>query len=400
MSPENSKSTNVFPQGGVTRRSFMMMAGVGATVLGASMVGCASGQNASSSASQGSVSSASKSDAAAAPRKFICCEEHFGVRALEEEAEALADPSLTTRVLNPELDEFYYKNSHRDGLYDLDARYTFMEKNGVDVQIMSFSNTIPTNIPVEDGIRICKAANDEMHKVVESDPEHFAAFAILPWHDPQAAADELERCVKELGCKGVLVDNHFNGHNLDEPIYEVVFAKLEELDVPIYIHPSFVDATIVDYYYKAEGLQPDAWGNFGSAAFGWHLDVGLQVIRLVLSGIFDKFPGLKIICGHWGEVALYYLARIDSMMGFTSLELQKSVVDCFRENIWITPSAMLAENQLQFVLSLVGEDHIMWSLDYPYVPVEGAHNIFETYSLTEEQKEKIAHVNAEKLFKL
>lgn len=396
MDRNGSMCSSALLNEGVTRRNFMMMAGVGAAVLGTGMLGCSSDQSAIAE----SQPEPESEHTAAMPRRFICCEEHFGVRALEKEAEDLADPALTTRVLNPELDEFYYQNSHRDGLYDLDARYEFMEKNGVDMQIMSFSNTIPTNIPAEDGVRICKAANDEMHNVVRSDPDRFAAFAILPWHDPQAAADELERCVTELGCKGVLVDNHFNGHNLDEPIYEVVFAKLEELDVPLYLHPSFVDATIVDYYYKAEGLQPDAWGNFGSAAFGWHLDVGLQVIRLVLSGVFDKFPNLKLICGHWGEVALYYLARIDSMMGFTSLELEKSVVDCFKENIWVTPSAMLGEDQLQFVLGLIGEDHIMWSLDYPYVPVEGAHEIFESYSLTDEQKEKIAHGNAEKLFKL
>lgn len=331
--------------------------------------------------------------------KIITVEEHFSNKAIQALCQPYIDPSLSRRTLNTSLQQFYHDNANLPALYDLDARLQFMADNGIDHQILSYSNTIPTEIPADKAVEIYQKANNLLAETVALHPDKFSAFALLPLQDPMAAAQELERCITQLGFKGTLMDCHFNGHNYDEPAFLPVFAKAAELGVPVMLHPSFVDKQVVDYYYQGD-WQTDIMGIFASAGFGWHLDVGVALIRLILSGIFDKYPSLQIISGHWGEVVAYYIERMNVMLRPERTGLKKSIHEYYKSNIWLTPSGMLNETQLKFCIDLVGADRILYALDYPYVPLKNADKFLQNSPLSNTDKAKIAYQNAQRLFNL
>lgn len=331
--------------------------------------------------------------------KIITIEEHIGNKKINEAAEKYCDPAISRKQLSEELAAMYPSFSNVPGIYDMDERLKFMENNGVSMQILSYSNTIPRNIPADREVYYNALANDELKKIVDADSEHFAAFATLPMQDGDSAAKELERCVNQLGFKGALLDARPNGYNFDDERYLPLFEMAAELNVPISLHPSFVDKQIGDYYYKG------SWNTvtelmIGSAGFGWHLDAGISLLRLVLAGIFDRYPTLKLILGHWGEVVVYYLDRMQ-MLSPEKTGLKKHIADYFRENVWYTPSGMLSQSDMEYCIKMFGTDHIIWSLDYPYVPLKGTDKwLMENSALSDEDKKKIAHLNAEKLLKL
>ena len=138
----------------------------------------------------------------------------------------------------------------------------------------------------------------------------------------------------------------------------------------------------------------------GSAGFGWHIDVGIHVARMVLSGIFDKLPNLKFVTGHWGEDIPAFLERMDYMLNQETTGLQKKVSDYYKENIWYTPSGIMSELQLDYFVKLFGAEHIIWSEDYPYIQNEPLRFFLDKADLTADQKYAIARGNAEQIFKL
>ena len=214
------------------------------------------------------------------------------------------------------------------------------------------------------------------------------------------AAAELERCVKELGMVGVLLTGQYNGRFYDEPEFFPIFEKAAELDIPVYWHPEFVNSDIIDYYYMSDSYSAIVGAELGSAGFGWHIDVGIHVARMVLSGIFDKIPNLKFVTGHWGEDIPAFLERMDYMLNQETTGLQKKVSDYYKENIWYTPSGIMSELQLDYFVKLFGAEHIIWSEDYPYIQNEPLRFFLDKADLTADQKYAIARGNAEKIFKL
>ena len=328
--------------------------------------------------------------------RVITLEEHF------TSPEIVAENSrfnLPPQSQPEELTDFYKSHTAFGAeLFDIeDMRLPYMDKQNITMQVLSYTSPISDKVPPSDALRICARANDILAGHVAEHPERFAGFATLPMSDPKAAADELERCVKELKFCGALVAGQFQGHFYDEPQFLPIFAKAEELDVPVYFHPALINPAIQDYYFMSPSWSVVIGGQFASAGFGWHMDVGIHVVRMILSGIFDKLPKLKIISGHWGEMIPAFLERMDYMFRPESTGLQRTISDYYKSNIYLTPSGILSAMQLEYLVKLMGAEHILYSVDYPYMQPDNVYTFIADANLTQEQKELIAHGNAERI---
>ena len=217
--------------------------------------------------------------------RVITLEEHF---ASSEIAGANNAFSLPPQSQPQELADFYESHTAFGAeLFDIeDMRLPYMDSQNITVQVLSYTSPVSDKVPAQDAVRICRRANDILAGHVAEHPDRFAGFATLPMSDPKAAADELERCVKELKFCGTLVAGQYQGHFYDEPQFLPVFAKAEELDVPVYFHPALINPAIQDYYFMSPSWSVVIGGQFASAGFGWHMDVGIHVVRMILSGIF------------------------------------------------------------------------------------------------------------------
>ncbi len=333
---------------------------------------------------------------------LITVEEHFT-------AQEIIDANAKYAYLKPKptgkmAEAMKFFGSRRfigEKLLDIEQeRLPHMDSLGVGMQILSYTAPIDDVVPIDEAVRIARRANDILAEQVAAHPDRFRAMATLPMGDPQAAAAELERCVKELGFVGVLLTGTYKGRFYDEPEFFPIFEKAAELDVPVYWHPDFVNSDIIDYYYMSDSYSPIVGAELGSAGFGWHIDVGIHVARMVLSGIFDKLPKLKFVTGHWGEDIPAFLERMDYMLNQEMTGLKKKVSDYYKENIWYTPSGIMSEMQLDYFLKLVGPEHILWSEDYPYLSDVDLRFFLEKADLTPGQKYAIARGNAEQIFKL
>ncbi|THZ72350.1 hypothetical protein D6C85_04757 [Aureobasidium pullulans] len=235
-------------------------------------------------------------------------------------------------------------------------RLEALDNGNVSLQVLSHS---PLNASPDE----CRATNDNLASAIKDQPR-YAAFALLPMASPSAAASELERCVKQHRFVGALINNHCNGTFYDGESFRPVFAKAEELDVPIYIHPTFA----------ADEWMPHYRGNFGEkaaimmsiAAWGWHSETGLHVLRLWASGLFDEYPKLKIIIGHMGEMLPYQLDRIISTSASWAPDNKRGLEQVWKENFWITTSGMFSLAPLSCLLRMCERDRILYSVDYPF----------------------------------
>lgn len=284
-----------------------------------------------------------------------------------------------------------------------EERIRFMNDSGVAVQVLSYVDPFDErSLWKNERTKSCVKSNDFLKSVVDKFPSRFLAFACLPLWDVALAVRELERCVLDMGFKGALVTGKVDGHFLDEKIFCPLFEKAAELDVPISFHPSMPAREILDYYYTSrDGSWSDEVANeFGSAGFGWHLDIGIQVLRMILSGIFDKFPNLQFIVGHWGEGIISMLDRIDYMMPPRVTGLRRNVSEYYKRNIYVTPSGIASVANLEMVVKYMGADRIIWSVDYPYIRDVSYTGFLLGSDLTGDEKELISHKNAERLFKM
>ena len=277
-------------------------------------------------------------------------------------------------------------------------RIAFMDAHGIDAQVISYASAVPATMEPEYSVELCRLANDTMAANAAAYPGRFYVFAHLPMGDPQAAAKELERCVKELGFVGAMLSGHYHNLPYDDEHYFPIFEKAQELDVPVYLHPGIVNPAITKQYYQGSWSERTTF-LFSGFGVGWHYDVGVQIVRMILAGVFDRLPQLKIMAGHWGELVSFYMYRLDEIPQ-EQTGLQKKISDYFKENIYVNPSGMLYGEQFRYCLDTFGPDHITWGCDYPYRIKEDIRSFLEEYDLSEEDREKIAHGNAEKLLHL
>ena len=233
---------------------------------------------------------------------------------------------------------------------------------------------------------------------ISEHPTRFRGFAAIPLHDPAAAADEMRRCVNELGFVGTLIMGTCGGLFLDDERFDPVLAAAEEVDLPIYVHPELPPAPVSTAYY-AGNWPAAAHFLFSGPAFGWHAEAGIHVLRLILSGALDRYPSLKLLSGHWGEFVAGWLDRLDEAIGWGT-HLDRTVSEYYREHVWATPSGMYSQKQLQFILAEIGAERIIYSEDFPYIIRDNVSDFLEQAELTDDQRTAIAHRNAENVMRI
>ena len=252
------------------------------------------------------------------------------------------------------------------GLVSLgDQRLRDMEHGKVSLQIISHT---PSS---ESSVDLCRSSNDQLHKAIIEHKGCFAGFAMLPMHDPAAASEELRRCVKELHFVGALVGNHVHGRYYDDSSFWSVFETAQELDVPIYLHPTAPHTDLAAFYQG--NYSDDVAAVLSMYGWGWHSETGLHVLRLFASGLFDRYPNLKIIIGHMGEMLPYMLDRIENYLA-KRIPRQRGLRRVWDENMWITTSGMFSLAPFACLLQAVKADRILYSVDYPFASnEEGLH---------------------------
>ena len=275
------------------------------------------------------------------------------------------------------------------------GRIAEMDRHRIDMQILSCSNA-PQDTPAEEEVALTKAANDKLADAVRRNPSRFGGFASLPWQHPEEAAQELTRSIKELGFVGAMLLGRPGEVFLDDARFEPVLAALNELRVPLYIHPGYPLPQVQQPYYG--GLGKEITARMSLFGWGWHNEAGIQLLRVLLSGKFDLYPNLQVISGHWGEMIPFYLQRLDDMIPSEVSGLSRSITDTFRQHVYVTPSGMLNLPHFEFIQKVLGIDRILYSVDYPYLTLAGARRFLEGLAISQDDKKKIAHRSAEKLF--
>jgi 2,3-dihydroxybenzoate decarboxylase len=285
----------------------------------------------------------------------------------------------------------------QERLFDLGAlRIREMDEAGIDLQVLSHGAPATQRLDPETAVPLARRANDRLHEAVSKHPGRFEGFAVLPSADPKAAADELERAVTRLGFKGAMIHGLTNNLFIDDKRFWPIFERAQALDVPLYLHPAVPHKAVIDVYYRDyleqfPGLMTAAWG------FG--VETATQGIRLVLSGVFEAYPGLKIILGHLGEGLPFYLWRIDMALARQG-NRKTPFRDTFREHFWITTSGNFSTPSLLCCVMEMGADRILFSVDYPFVPNPPGVKWMEHVPLGPEDRAKILHGNAQRLLKL
>lgn len=331
--------------------------------------------------------------------KIITVEEHIQFKNITEAIQKQtgnALPNLSSDMLNYMHTSLPSANQMED---TSQARIKFMNQYGIDMQVLSYGNSSPQNLQPALAVELCRQANDQMAAVVASNPTRFVGLATLPVGDPTAAVKELERAINKLGLKGVELKGNFDNRFFDDPMFFPIFEKAAELDAPIYFHPSFIPSSITDHYFNSPNWSDVATGILSSAGFGWHMDIGIQIMRMVVSGIFDKLPSLTLVSGHWGEFIPMFFERLDEeLTPYSNLKHPFSYY--YRHNIYLTPSGMFTKPQLDLVKTEMGADHIIYSVDYPYKQPTNTNSFLTQSGLSNDEIELISHQNAEQVFHL
>lgn len=320
--------------------------------------------------------------------RLIALEEHW------------ISPTLTSLPRFHDLYGFLLNDSQTlaDALQDVSSgRIESMHKNSIDVQVVSHSPGLRT-------LEECRTANNELYNATIAHPDRIAGFAVLPVAEPASCSEELTRCVKTLGFKGALVDHQtWKGTYFTSHEYDPMWQTFQDLDVPCYLHPTWL-AT-----HQIEALVPD--GEVSKAAqkaitgssWGWHSDTASHMLQLHATGVFDRFPKLKLVLGHFGEMLPFMLDRIE-LFSSRYDGFRRSFKEVWNENIWITTSGVWSLDPMATVLRNTSIDRIMFSIDYPLATHEKGLQWFRDLAdsglVDEEGLEKIAHRNACKLLKL
>jgi predicted TIM-barrel fold metal-dependent hydrolase len=276
-------------------------------------------------------------------------------------------------------------------LLDLtDERLALMDETGLDLQVLSLTTPALHDL-VREGVELARRANDAVAAAIARRPDRFQALAALPVGAPETAARELERCVRTLGFKGTMLCGRVGDRNLDHPDLAPVFEAASELGVPILLHPRLPPIAVRSAYYS--GFTPEVDAAFAMYGIGWHYDAGIQFVRLVLSGLFDRLPGLQVILGHWGEVVLFYAERLAAMDHVSGLEHP------IRRNLYVTASGMFSPAYLRHAATIVGTDRLLFSTDYPYQyrPGGDARRFLAECGLDDAEKHAFAHGNWQRL---
>ena len=286
-----------------------------------------------------------------------------------------------------------------DQLNDIgEKRIAEMNEAKIDVQVLSLTSPGVEQLQGEEAVKLAQESNDALAKALQQNPTRLAGFAAIPTPVPDKAADELERTVRDYGFKGALINGHCRGRYLDDKFFWPIFERAEQLRVPIYLHPTRPPDPVVQAYYVGN-FSPEVTMGLSIAAWGWHIETAVHVIRLILGGVFDKYPDLQIVVGHLGEGLPFMLRRLDYALPPQMTKLSRSMGSYLRENVHYTFSGFNFTPTFLDLLLEVGVDRIMFSADYPYASMTVARAFLDQLPVSPADKERIAHGNAERLMR-
>jgi 5-carboxyvanillate decarboxylase len=280
-------------------------------------------------------------------------------------------------------------------LLDLgEGRLADMDKSGVDMHLLSLSMPGVQMFEKDQAVALARLSNDRLKETIDRHPRRFAGLAAFAPQDPNAAAKEMERAIKTLKLNGFLVNSHTMNRYLDEPQFYPIFEAAEALDAPLYIHPrSPSDGMAAPFAdYRIEG-----------AIWGYGAETGVHALRLMMSGVLDRFPRLKIVLGHMGEALPFWMWRLDFMgaPGGRAGRFNKlRPSEYFQRNFAITTSGVEDPLALRFCIDKLGVENIMWAIDYPFQPTAPAVAFIEKTRLSDEERKLVSHGNAERIFKI
>ncbi|HKF75070.1 MAG TPA: amidohydrolase family protein [Candidatus Dormibacteraeota bacterium] len=278
------------------------------------------------------------------------------------------------------------------------ARIADMDAAGIDVQVLSLLSPGAQRFAAAEAAARAREENDRLADAVRRHPDRLAAFAAVPTADPAAAADELERAVSTLGFRGAMIHGPTEGRFLDDQRFWPILECAEALGVPIYLHPAPPPAAVAAAYYA--GFSPGVTSTLATSGWGWHIETGLHVLRLVLAGAFDRFPRLQTVIGHLGEALPFMLARTSMTLPPAATGLQRTVAEYIRENVHMTTSGFFSVPPLLNALLEVGADRVLFAVDYPFSSSAAGAAFLDAMPVSAADREKIAHGNAERLLRL
>jgi uncharacterized protein len=278
-----------------------------------------------------------------------------------------------------------------------EGRIAEMDAANISMQVLSLTAPGVEQLEASDAIAMARDANDYLANAVRKHPSRFAGFATLPTPVPDKAAAELGRTVRDYGFKGAMINGHVRDRYLDDKFFWPIFERAEALNVPIYVHPTYPPQPVIDASYS--GFAPAVVEALAGPGWGWHIETAIHVIRLILGGVFDRFPKLQVVIGHMGEGLPFMLPRLNTMhVSLTKLE--RPIAAYLRENVHYTFSGFNFTPTFLDLFMEVGVDRIMFSADHPYGSVTKARAFLEHLPVSAADRERIAHGNAERLFRL
>lgn len=274
-----------------------------------------------------------------------------------------------------------------------------MDATGIAMQILSLTAPGVQVFDAAEATALAREFNDQLAEAIAKHPSRFSGLAAVAPQDPANAAKELERCVRQLGLKGAIVNSHTRGEYLDDPKFWPIFEAAEHLNVPVYIHPTTPPKSMIAPFLE-RGLD--------GAIFGFAVETSLHLLRIIVAGVFDRFPKLRIVSGHLGEALPYWLSRIDFMHGNMVAanrypgvkKLQKKPSDYIKENMYVTTSGMAWEPGILYCQSVLGVDRVLYAMDYPYQFVPEEVKLTDELPISDADKKKLYQTNAERVFSL
>ena len=288
----------------------------------------------------------------------------------------------------------------RERMVDLDARrLADMDSTGIDMQLLLLTAPGVNMFEADVARALSISTNDALAEAIARHPTRFAGLAAFAPQDPAHGAKEIERAVTKLGLKGAVFNGHTRNEYLDDPKFWAVFEACEALAVPIYLHPTGPHRDLI---------KPMIERGLDGAVYGFGVDTGLHTLRLMVAGLFDRFPKLKFVLGHLGEALPFWLFRLDYMhragvaaKRYESIKaLQRWIPDIMRENLYVTTSGMAFEPSIRLCQQVLGMDHVLYAMDYPYQFVAEEVVAQDNLAIPAEAKKQFFQTNAERLFRL
>jgi 5-carboxyvanillate decarboxylase len=280
-----------------------------------------------------------------------------------------------------------------------EQRIRDMDETGIAMQILSLTNPGVQIFDAATGAALATTFNDQLAEAIRKYPDRFSGLAAIAPQDATGAAKELERSVRKLGLKGAIINSNTRGEYLDDPKFWDIFAAAESLNVPVYLHPSTPSARMYSPFAD--------WGLEG-AIYGFAVETSLHLLRIILSGVFDRFPKLRMVVGHLGEGLPYWFFRLDffhranvATNRYPNVKkLNKKPSDYLKENVWVTTSGMAWEPPILYCQKVLGVDRVLYAMDYPYQFVPEEVKVTDNLPISEVCKKKLYQTNAEKVFRL